>query len=285
MIGRLFKKVEKLGPICVGLDTDVSYIPGYIKNRNSKLSDILLDFNKTIINSTYDLVPAYKLQIAYYESYGIEGLIAYIETLKYIKSKGCITIGDIKRGDISTSAQKYAEAHFEGEFEADILTLNPYMGYETLDPFIKYLDKGKGIFVLLRTSNPGSKDIQYQTIEKSNKYLYYEVGDRLQEIGKKYRNNNVNYSNLGLVVGATSREDGKEIRERYKDMFFLIPGYGYQGGTGEDIKLYLNSGNGGIVNSSRGIMLNYKNYADGEDRFSFYTRDAVKKMKGDILGE
>ena len=282
MIDRLVERVDKVGPICLGLDTDISYIPLYIRERNNSLEDMIFDFNKSVIDASHDLVAIYKLQIAYYEACGIEGMKAYKRTLDYIRQLGSMSIGDIKRGDIAASANMYAKAHFEGDFEVDMVTLNPYMGFETLDPFLEYLDKGKGAFVLLRTSNEGSKDIEYKKLE-DGQYLYYSVGDRLEEIAKKYRKKS-GYSNLGLVVGATSKEDGRLIRERYKDLYFLIPGYGYQGGSGDDIKLYLNEANGGVVNSSRAILLNYKNYEDGEERFAHYTRQAVLKMREDIIG-
>lgn len=281
MIDRLYKRVEENGPICLGLDTDISFIPDKIRQRNTRIEDLIFDFNKTIIDASLDIVPIYKLQIAYYERYGLEGIKAYKRTLDYIKYNESMVIGDIKRGDIASSADMYAKAHFEGDFEVDMVTLNPYMGFDTLDPFLNYLDKGKGIFVLLRTSNPGSKDIQYKNIDKGD-YLYYSIGDRLEELGEKFRESS-GYSNLGMVVGATSKEDGREIRSRYKNSYFLIPGYGYQGGSGEDIKLYLNKGNGGVVNSSRGIILNYKNYEDGNENFEKYIRKAVLDMKGDIL--
>lgn len=282
MIDRLVERVNENGPICLGLDTDITYIPEKIKRRNNNVEDLLFDFNKTIIDSTVDIVPIYKLQIAYYERYGIDGLKAYKRTLDYIKYNESMVIGDIKRGDIASSADMYAKAHFEGDFEVDMVTLNPYMGFETLDPFLEYLDKGKGAFVLLRTSNPGSKDIQYKKLKEEDEYLYYNVGDRLEEIASSYIGKS-GYSNLGLVVGARSKEDGEEIRERYKGMYFLIPGYGYQGGSGEDIKVYLEDGNGGVVNSSRGIILNYRKYKDGNENFEKYTRNAVIDMKGDIL--
>lgn len=282
LINNLYKEVAKKGPVCLGLDTDIGYIPKKIRDSYSNIGDLLFNYNKTIIDASHDLVAVFKLQIAYYERYGIEGLLAYKRTLEYIKSLGSLSIGDIKRGDIASSATMYSKAHFEGDFETDIVTLNPYMGYETLDPFLEYLDKGKGIFVLLRTSNSGSKDIEYKRLKETDEYLYYSVGDSLQKIGKRYMTKS-GYSNLGLVVGAVNKEDGKDIRERYRDMFFLIPGYGYQGGQGEDVKLYLNQGNGGVVNSSRGIVLSYKNKEDGEERFEEYIRQAVMDMKGDLL--
>lgn len=232
------------------------------------------------------MVPIYKIQIAYYEAYGIKGLIAYRKTLEYIKNLNSLSIGDIKRGDISSTAEMYAKAHLEGEFEADFITLNPYMGFDSIIPYLKYIETGdKGIFVLLRTSNPGAKDIQYLNVNSQlGSPLYYHVGDKLAETGSKYIGSS-GYSSIGAVVGGTHIDEGVEIRERYKNMFFLIPGYGHQGGRGKDVALYLNDGNGGIVNSSRGIITAYKDKEDGKDRFDYYARQAVLSMKEDIENE
>jgi orotidine-5'-phosphate decarboxylase len=295
IIDRLYDEVQKKGNVCVGLDTHLDYIPERIKEKYQDIDEILFQFNKRIIDETLDIVPVYKLQIAYYEAYGIKGLIGYKKTLEYIKNKGSLSIGDIKRGDISSTAEMYAKAHFEGEFEADFITLNPYMGFDSITPYLKYIEKGnKGIFVLLRTSNEGAKDIQYLKINaqctmhnaqlKTETLLYYYVGDRLNEIGAKYLGS-CGYSSIGAVVGGTHVDEAKEIRDRYKNMFFLIPGYGHQGGKGKDVALYLNKGNGGIVNSSRGIITFYKNYPDGEERFDNYARQAVLAMKEDIESE
>lgn len=310
IIDKLYKEVEKKGNVCVGLDTHLDYVPIHIKEKYQNIDEILFQFNKKIIDSTIDLVPIYKLQIAFYEAYGIKGLMAYKRTLEYIKSLDSISIGDIKRGDISSTAEMYAKAHFEGEFETDFITLNPYMGFDSIEPYLKYIETGKkGIFVLLRTSNPGAKDIQYLTVngqltndngqlnthcnpgspdchpERSEgSPLYYHIGDKLAEIGAKYMGNS-GYSAIAAVVGGTHTDEAVEIRERYKNMFFLIPGYGHQGGRGSDVALYLNHGNGGIVNSSRGIILNYKGKENGEKEFHYYARQAVLSMKGDIENE
>lgn len=280
IIDRLYKEVEKKGNTCVGLDSHLDYIPNEMKEKYQDLEDILFQFNKRIIDCTEDITAIYKPQIAYYEAYGIKGLLAYKKTLEYLKSIKALSIGDIKRGDIASTADMYAKAHFEGDFETDFITLNPYMGFDSITPYLKYLDKGnKGIFVLLRTSNPGAKDIEYLDVNGEN--LYYHVGDKLEEMGSKYMGQ-LGYSLVGAVVGGTHVDEAVEIRERYKNMFFLIPGYGAQGARGKDVKLYLNEGNGGIVNSSRGIITAYKKHEDGVENFEKYIREAVLNMREDI---
>lgn len=281
IIDRLYKEVEEKGNVCVGLDSRLEFIPETLKEKHRSISKVIFEFNKGIIDKTIDIAAIYKPQIAYYEAYGIEGLIAYRDTLRYIKSLGAMSIGDIKRGDIASTAGMYGQAHFDGEFEADFITLNPYMGMDSITPYLEYIEKGdKGIFVLTRTSNPGAKDFEY--LKVGGEPLYYSIGDKLSELAAKYKGSS-GYSSIGLVVGGTHTDEAKEIRERYKDLFFLIPGYGAQGARGEDVNLYLNAGNGGIVNSSRGIISNYKNYEDGEANFDKYAREAVLKMKEDLL--
>ncbi len=283
IIDRLYREVREKGNVCVGLDTHLNYIPEEIKERYQSIDEILFQFNKRIIDNTYDIVPIFKLQIAFYEAYGLKGLEAYKRSLEYIKSIGSLSIGDIKRGDISSTAEMYAKAHFYGEFEADFITLNPYMGFDSITPYLQYVEKGnKGVFVLLRTSNPGAKDIQYLDVEGEK--LYYHVGDKLNEISSKYVGS-CGYSPIGAVVGGTHIDEAKEIRDRYKNMFFLIPGYGHQGGKGKDVAMYLNDGNGGIVNSSRGIITAFKKYEDGVENFDKYVRQAVMEMKEDIQSE
>ncbi len=277
IIDKLYKEVDDKGMVCLGLDTHLDYIPREIKDKYKSIEEQIFQFNKKIIHCTKDIVAIYKLQIAYYEAYGIKGLIAYKNTMEYIKSLNLLSIGDVKRGDISATADMYAKAHFEGDFETDFITINPYMGYDSVRPYLKYLQTGeKGIFVLLRTSNPGAKDIEYLNVDGEK--LYYHVGDKLSQLAEKYRGES-GYSSLGVVVGGTHTDEAIEIRERYKNMFFLIPGYGAQGGSGEDAALYLNNGNGGIVNSSRGIITAYKKQTDGYENFEYYTRKAVLKMR------
>ncbi|WP_338817410.1 orotidine-5'-phosphate decarboxylase [Parvimonas micra] len=283
IVDRLYEAVKEKGFVCVGLDSHLDYIPNYIKEKHEKLSDIIFEYNKTIIDATSDIVAIYKPQIAYYEANGLEGLIAYQRTLRYLKEKGLLSIGDVKRGDIASTAKEYAKAHFKGEFEADFITLNPYMGMDSITPYLDYLKTGeKGVFVLLRTSNEGSKDIE--CLDYNGEALYFKVGDELKKFADELTSE-CGYSPLGFVVGATHSEEAKKIRERYKNIFFLLPGYGAQGAKAEDIRTYLNDFNGGVVNSSRGIIKYYQKFEDGEERFAHYTREAVLNMRKDIYGE
>lgn len=282
IIDKLFKAVEEKGHVCVGLDTDISYIPKNFMEKFNSIEDALFNFNKEIIDATFEDTACYKPQIAYYEALGIEGLKAYSRTLKYIKSKGGITIGDIKRGDIAKTAEMYAKAHFEGDFEADFITLSPYMGLDTIEPFLPYINnKEKGVFILVRTSNKGSVDVQY--IEsKGCRRIYNIVGEKINNLGKESIGE-CGYSSIGGVVGCTHVEEGIEIRNSLDSTFFLIPGYGAQGGKAEDVALYLKDGNGGVVNSSRGVLLAYKGKEDGEENFAKYAKEEVIRMKNEIL--
>lgn len=283
IVDRLYEAVKEKGFVCVGLDSHLDYIPNYIKEKHEKLSDVIFEYNKTIIDATSDIVAIYKPQIAYYEANGLEGLIAYQRTLRYLKEKGLLSIGDVKRGDIASTAKEYAKAHFKGEFEADFITLNPYMGMDSITPYLDYLKTGeKGVFVLLRTSNEGAKDIE--CLDYNGEALYFKVGDELKKFADELTSE-CGYSPLGFVVGATHSEEARKIRERYKNIFFLLPGYGAQGAKAEDIRTYLNDFNGGVVNSSRGIIKYYQKFEDGEERFAHYTREAVLNMRKDIYGE
>ena len=284
IIDRLYEEVQKKGNVCVGLDTSLDYIPSNIIDRNKSIEDMIFEFNRRMVDSTIDIVPVYKVQIAFYECYGIEGMLAYKRTLEYIRNKNALVIADIKRGDISSTASMYAKAHFDGDFESDFITLNPYMGLDSITPYLPYVDnKNKGLFILLRTSNEGAKDIQYLNIDNGQK-VYNYVGDKLKEISSKHMGR-CGYSSIGVVVGGTHLEEADEIRNRFDNMFFLIPGYGAQGGKGKDVTHYLKYGNGGIVNSSRGIITAYKKYEDGVEKFEEYTRKAVLNMKEDISSE
>lgn len=283
IIDKLYEAVKEKGFVCVGLDSHLDYIPNYIKQKYEKISDIIFEYNKEIIDATSDIVAIYKPQIAYYEANGLEGLIAYQRTLRYLKEKGLLSIGDVKRSDIASTAKEYARAHFKGEFEADFITLNPYMGMDSITPYLDYLKTGeKGVFVLLRTSNEGAKDIE--CLEYQDEPLYFKVGDELKKFADSLTSE-CGYSPLGYVVGATHSQEAKKIRERYKNIFFLLPGYGAQGAKAEDIRTYLNDFNGGVVNSSRGIIKYYQKFEDGEERFAHYTREAVLNMRKDIYGK
>lgn len=279
IIDKLYDRVEKRGVVCVGLDTALDYIPDYIKDGKTP-SEAIFEFNKQIIDATYDVAACFKVQIAYYEALGLEGLNAYKKTLDYLRKKDEIIIADIKRGDIAATAKMYAKAHFEGDFEADFITLSPYMGMDSIEPYLPYLEKGnKGVFSLVRTSNPGAEDIEYLDTT-SGKKVYEIVADKITEMS----NNCIGkcgYTAIGGVIGCTHVEEGKKIRANYNNMFFLIPGYGAQGGTAEDVALYLNNGNGGVVNSSRGILLAYKKENRPEE-FALCAREEAIKMRDAI---
>lgn len=278
IIDKLFEAVGKKGHVCVGLDTDIDYIPEVFLKKQSSTSDAIFEFNKKIIDATIDHASCFKVQIAYYEALGLEGLIAYKKTLDYLRHEDTITIADIKRGDISKTAQMYAKGHFEGDFEADFITLSPYMGLDSIEPFLKYIESGeKGVFPLIRTSNSGAKDIQYIKDENGER-IFNVVGKKIQDLGHNYLGK-CGYSGIGGVVGCTHKEEAIELRKTLNEMFFLIPGYGAQGGGADDIKALLKDGNGGVVNSSRGILLAYKNKENGETRFDEYAREEAIKMK------
>ena len=284
IIDKLFESVNKNGHVCLGLDTDVSYIPKEFLKRFVSIDEALFQFNKSIIDATSDCVACYKVQIAYYEAYGLKGMIAYKKTLEYIKSVAGISIADIKRGDIANTAEMYARAHFQGDFESDFITLSPYMGLDSLNPYLPYVEqKEKGLFILIRTSNEGAKDIQYINDEKGEK-VYSIVGRKIMDIGEKFKGK-CGYSSIGGVMGCTHAEEGIQLRKNLSSMFFLIPGYGAQGGKAEDVALYLENGNGGVVNSSRGILLGYKKYENGTEKFAECARAETLKMKEDILAK
>lgn len=269
IIDKLYEKVSTNGFVCIGLDSSIDYIPENMKAGKS-VSEALFSYNKEIIDQTYDLCAIYKLQIAYYESYGIEGMIAYRNTLSYLREKDLLSIGDVKRSDITASAKMYAKAHFEGDFETDFITLNPYMGMDSIEPYEEYIEKGdKGVFVLLRTSNPGAKD--FEVLPVGGEEFFYKVGDKMRELNDKYIGKS-GFGPIGLVVGATHSEEVEKIRNRYDKMFFLIPGFGAQKADSMNVYKLLEGLNGGVVNSSRAILKNWQNYEDGNEKVGYYAR-------------
>lgn len=280
IMDKLFNRVEERGVVCVGLDTALEYIPSYLFEGRSEV-EALVEFNKQIIDATIDVAACFKVQIAYYEALGLKGMSAYKETLDYLRKKDAIIIADIKRGDIAATAKQYAKAHFEGDFEADFITLSPYMGMDSIEPYIPYIEKGnKGVFSLVRTSNPGAEDIEMLKTTDSRD-VYKVVGDKIAELGKEIVGE-CGYSSIGGVIGCTHVEEGIEIRKRFKNMFFLIPGYGAQGGKAEDVALYLNNGNGGAVNSSRAILLAYRKQEGVEKDFALCAREEAIRMRDEI---
>ena len=307
MINRLIKEIQKKqAPIVVGLDPTMKFIPGTIKQNAFSVygetlqgaGEAIWQFNKGIVDAVYDLVPAVKPQIAMYEQFGIEGLIAYKKTIDYCKSKGLIVIGDIKRGDIGSTSAAYAVGHLGkvmvGEtayapFDEDFATVNPYLGTDGVKPFIDICnEEKKGIFVLVKTSNPSSGEFQDRLLsDADNRPLYEAVGRKVVEWGKDCMGES--YSYVGAVVGATYPEMGKILRDIMPKSFILVPGYGAQGGKGADLVHFFNKdGLGAIVNSSRGIIAAYQSeeYRSiySEENYADAARAAVIKMKEDIAG-
>ncbi len=255
----LQEAVKVNGPLCVGLDTDPSYLPENLTKDNKVQA--VLDFNLKLIEriACDKSAGCFKVQCAYYEAMGLEGMRVFAETIRAIKKAGFICISDIKRGDIAATSSAYAKAHFEGDFETDIVTLNPYVGFDTLSPFIDYCKtKGKGAFVLLCTSNPGAKDIEQLELKDGRRVLD-AVGDEIEHIKSETDSifKGQTCSPIGAVVGCTQKEDASYLRKKHKNIFFLIPGYGAQGGDAIICRTLLQEA-GGTVNSSRGILCAWK---------------------------
>jgi len=282
----LFESVAGKGHVCVGLDTSADYVPKKETLKAKNAGNAVLSFNTALVDATIDVAACYKVQIAYYEEMGIEGLTAYAKTLEYIRKKGGLVIADIKRGDIADTARCYAKAHLSGDFKADFVTISPYMGMDSVEPWLSEAQKtGGGAFVLMRTSNPGMRDFQF--LETSDgKKLYNKVGDKLSELASKHPGKN-GYGLFGAVVGCTERQEASVIRKNYPNLFFLIPGYGTQGGGAQDAALLLREGNGGVVNASRSIITAWqkeKNNENADNAFAAETaRKAAIKMRDEIL--
>ncbi|MDR3342190.1 MAG: orotidine-5'-phosphate decarboxylase [Treponema sp.] len=278
---KLYEAVVASGPVCVGLDTAVDYIPPTERRRWGD-DQAVLAYNQALIDATADVAACFKVQIAYYEERGLTGLDTYAKTLRAIRKRGSLVIADIKRGDIADTARRYAKAHFEGIFEADFVTLSPYMGMDSIEPWLSYADSnGKGAFVLMRTSNQGMRDFEYQELKAGGR-LYDVVGDRLSALTPR-RLGKYGYGAFGVVVGCTEGEEAAAIREKRRNLFFLIPGYGAQGGAAEDAALLLRNGNGGVVNASRSILkawsINGKAPEDADNR---YAAEAARKAVIDM---
>lgn len=255
---KVFESVSKKGPVCVGLDTDPSYIPAEELKKSTTLEEAVLRYNQKIIDATLDVAAVYKVQIAYYEAMGVRGLEVYRDTLRYLREKKALIVTDVKRGDIAKTAEMYAKAHFTGDFEADIITVNPWMGMDTLRPYYPYLENHeKGLFVLLSTSNPGALDLEYQET-KIGAPLWKILGEKLTLEGNAFLGEH-GYSDIGVVVGCTRPEDARKIRQLFPSLYFLVPGYGAQGGTAEELDgVFDPFKNGAVINASRSILLAYK---------------------------
>ena len=303
MINKLISNIRKTNaPIVVGLDPMLNYIPEHIQKKAfaefgetlEGAAEAIWQYNKGIVDATYDLIPAVKPQIAMYEQFGIPGLIAYKKTVDYCKSKDLVVIGDIKRGDIGSTSAAYAVGHLGqvqvgsrkyAGFDEDFATVNPYLGSDGVKPFMDICkEEKKGIFVLVKTSNPSSGEFQDRVID--GRPLYELVGEKVAQWGDELMGDE--YSYVGAVVGATYPEMGKVLRKIMPKTFILVPGYGAQGGKGADLVHFFNEdGLGAIVNSSRGIIAAYKQekYANyGEEAFADASRAAVEDMVADIRG-
>ena len=301
MIQKLIQKIQKThAPIVVGLDPMLSYVPAHIQKRAFEehgetlegAAEAIWQYNKEIVDHVYDLIPAVKPQIAMYEQFGIPGLMAFKKTVDYCKSKDLVVIGDIKRGDIGSTSAAYAVGHlgkvkvgnnsFAG-FDEDFVTVNPYLGTDGVKPFVDVCkEEKKGLFILVKTSNPSSGEFQDRLID--GKPLYEHVAEKVAAWGEDVMGDE--YSYIGAVVGATYPEVGKVLRQVMPKSFILVPGYGAQGGKGKDLTHYFNKdGLGAIVNSSRGIIAAYKQekYAQfGAENFADASRQAVIDMIEDI---
>lgn len=303
IIDKLIEKIKDTGnPTVVGLDPRLSYVPSYIVNeccekygKTAKaVCEAFFMFNKEIIDATYDIIPAVKPQVAMYEQYGAEGINSYIKTIEYAEEKGLIVIGDIKRSDIASTAEAYSDGHIgrvdifgnkQEIYHEDFITLNPYLGWDSIEPYINNCKNyEKGLFILVKTSNPNSG--QLQDLDVGGMTLYQKVGALTDEWGHdligKY-----GYSSIGAVVGATHPTQAEKLREIMPNTFFLVPGYGAQGGKAEDLTVCFDKdGLGAIVNSSRGIIAAHQKEANknkySEKDFALAARQAVIEMKDDL---
>ncbi len=322
MISKLIDRiVEKKAPVVVGLDPNLKFVPKHLirsatDEKGETLeaaADAILEFNKSIIDATYDIIPAVKPQIAMYEQFGIPGLITYVKTVEYAHEKGLVVIGDVKRGDIGSTSEAYAIAHLGeikiGEtihkpFDEDFATVNPYLGSDGVKPFVDVCNRcDKGIFVLVKTSNPSSGEFQDQIISggaasedtedldrlegaegtaATGRSLFELVADKVREWGSESMDGS--YSNVGAVVGATYPGQGEIARRLMPHTYILVPGYGAQGGKASDLKPFFNKdGLGAIVNSSRGIIAAYKKeeYSSRFDEHHF--ADASREAAADMI--
>lgn len=303
MIERLIEKIEeKKAPIVVGLDPEMAYLPKCILDKNVSqmgenlraIAESIMEYNRGIIDAVSDLVPAVKPQIAMYEQFGIPGIIAFRQTISYAQEKGLIVIGDVKRGDIGSTSAAYARAHLGSltlgktkiyPFGEDMATVNPYLGSDGLKPFVDICKhEDRGIFILVKTSNPSSGELQDLIVE--GKPVYEHVAAIVSKLGEPLIRGK--YSDIGAVIGATYPEMGARLRKLMPHTFILVPGYGAQGATAKDLRCFFDEeGKGAIINSSRGIIAAYKNekYSHfGEAGYAEAARAAVIDMIEDING-
>lgn len=296
MTDELIRKIiDMQNPTCVGLDTDFRYLPDEMREDISTFegaTERITEFNMNIIDKVCDIVPAVKVQIAYYEMYGYEGLRAFNYTVNYAHGRGMTVIADCKRNDIGSTAGCYSKAYLGrtaingvemSAFPADMITVNGYLGTDGIAPFIEDMKKyGKSIFVLVKTSNPSGGELQNLKLQ-SGEYVYEKMGALVEEWGKDSIGE-YGYSDVGAVVGATHPAEAENLRKKFPRTFFLIPGYGAQGGSADMLKVCFDGrGLGGIVNSSRGIICAYKNAAYSGMNYYDAARAACLDMQQDLL--
>ncbi len=299
-IDRLIEKIIKLkSPVVMGLDPRYEILPECVTSKYpvnlEGATKAILEYNKALIDNTYDIIPAIKPQMAFYEMFGIPGMYAFYETCKYAKEKGMIVIADNKRGDIGSTAKGYSNAYLgktkmgekeEAIFDVDFMTVNPYMGTDCIAPFVEDCRKyNKGIFILAKTSNPSSGELQDEKLENGEE-VYKKVIKLIEKWGQDLRGK-FGYSSIAAVVGATYPKQLQELRSLAPHTFFLIPGYGAQGGKAEDIALgFDEQGLGGIVNASRSLMCAYKKDAwrksHKEEDYAKATREEVIRMNREL---
>lgn len=292
IIDSLIEKIKETGnPSVIGLDPHIDILPTHLTSDTSKsITYAIFEFNRNIMNAVCGIVPAVKPQIAFYEQFGVKGIECYIKTVSYAKRKGFIVIGDIKRGDVPSTAEAYSAGHLGTVkvrnkemqiFGEDFVTVNPYLGSDSVEPFLNDCKKfDKGIFVLVKTSNKGSAD--FQDLDVNGKKLYEVVGERVSDWGKDLIGE-YGFSSVGAVVGATHPKDAAKLRKAMPQTFFLVPGYGAQGGKAADLAVYFDkNGLGALINSSRGILAAYKNYPKGEEFYAEAARQAALDMRKEI---
>ncbi len=298
-IDNLIEKIKQMdNPTVMGLDPRYDMIPSSITSKYDKTIEgaslAIIEFNKALIDATYDIIPAVKPQIAFYEMFGIPGMLAFRETCEYAKKKGMVVIVDAKRGDIGSTAEGYSNAYIgrtplldkkEAIYDADFVTVNPYLGSDGIKPFVKdCAEYGKGIFIILKTSNPSSSELQ--DLKTDGEEIYKHMGKLINEWGKDLIGEN-GYSAVSVVVGATHPKQLEELRQIMPNAFFLIPGYGAQGGKAEDIALgFDQNGIGGIINASRSLMCAYKKdiwkEKYKEEEFASATRAEAIRMRDEL---
>lgn len=284
IIDKLTAKIKETGnPSVIGLDTAADYVPSYEKYKGDKasLAAAVLDFNSAIIDKIKDVVPAVKVQIAYYEALGLKGMEVFAKTLELSRKAGMVVIADAKRNDIGATAKQYSAAFFGGDFDCDFLTVNGYLGSDGIKPFL--VGENKGIFALVKTSNPSGGELQDMKLE-SGLTVYEQMATLVEKWGADTVGNS-GYSNVGAVVGATYPEQAARLRKLMPHSFFLVPGYGAQGGGSDGAVAGFDArGGGGIVNSSRGIICAYKQDKYRGMNFAEAAYVAAEEMREDLTG-